>query len=275
MGLTTKPTLPAEHIKLLEKYLVLAPHLVPPDQAASTPTLRHPDLCPANIFVKPDGSISAIIDWQHSAILPLFICAGIPDMLDDLEEDLPVDAPPPKVPQNFDAMDESTRYDAVDRYRRHFRRFGYIALTSKRNLRHFKYSPFLKTMIPLTQSLVRSAASPWSGDIISLRKWLSSIFTHWGDIKGENGEVCPITFSKEELEANAVEEADFLEDQSALDLVKKALRISDEGWVDPEDYERAIAKNAEYQQVAYDNAETEEDKKDILQNWPFQDKDVS
>jgi hypothetical protein len=125
-----KPVSPAEHVKLLEQYLLVAPYLVPPAKEASTPTLRHPDLHPGNVFIDPsDSSISGVIDWQHSAILPLFICAGIPVMFDDPDADEPMDAKLPKVPDNLDTLDENERYAPVNQYRRRFRMIGYIFLT--------------------------------------------------------------------------------------------------------------------------------------------------
>ena len=62
-----------EHITLLKKWLCLVPAVLPPYEHCK-PTLSHPDLHAANIFVNDDDSISvaAIIDWQGAAIRPLF-----------------------------------------------------------------------------------------------------------------------------------------------------------------------------------------------------------
>jgi RIO-like serine/threonine protein kinase len=45
----------------------------------SRPTLRHPDFSPINILVHTSNDVVEIIDWQHAVILPLCLCAGIPD----------------------------------------------------------------------------------------------------------------------------------------------------------------------------------------------------
>lgn len=70
--------IPYQH--LLTNYLKLAPCLdVPSDHRISRPTLRHPDFSPNNILVNKSNDVVGVIDWQHAVILPLFLCAGIPD----------------------------------------------------------------------------------------------------------------------------------------------------------------------------------------------------
>ena len=72
---------PAEHIESLQKYLKIAPYLLPTsaeDQYLLKPTLRHPDLNPRNIFVDSGLQISSLTDWQHCSTAPLFLQAGVP-----------------------------------------------------------------------------------------------------------------------------------------------------------------------------------------------------
>ena len=66
---------PSEHIESLESYLKIAPALLPSNEFLQ-PVLRHPDLQPNNIFVSDDLDIVGLIDWQHAAVLPLFLAAG-------------------------------------------------------------------------------------------------------------------------------------------------------------------------------------------------------
>jgi hypothetical protein len=58
---------------LLKKWLSLFPAVLPSHEHCA-PTLSHPDLHAANIFVNDDDStsVAAIIDWQGAAIRPLF-----------------------------------------------------------------------------------------------------------------------------------------------------------------------------------------------------------
>jgi Ser/Thr protein kinase RdoA (MazF antagonist) len=54
---------PAEHVASVEKYLQIAPHLVPSSEDyLLRPTLRHPDFQPRNIFVTDDFTITGVID---------------------------------------------------------------------------------------------------------------------------------------------------------------------------------------------------------------------
>lgn len=69
---------PEKHAKSLAQYMRIAHHLVPTDSALNQPVLRHPDLQPNNIFVSEDFSITGLIDWQHSVVLPTFLAAGMP-----------------------------------------------------------------------------------------------------------------------------------------------------------------------------------------------------
>ncbi|KAF1932981.1 uncharacterized protein M421DRAFT_399461 [Didymella exigua CBS 183.55] len=64
----------------LDKYLQAVPYMIlNGDPTITCPTLRHPDLQPNNVFVLDDLSITGLIDWQHCALLPLFLQCGIPN----------------------------------------------------------------------------------------------------------------------------------------------------------------------------------------------------
>ena len=81
---------PSDHIKNLERYLLIAPLLVPKNSVLHHPRIRHPDLQPSNIIVSrsPDSSLQVVglIDWQHASLLPLFLLAGIPQELQKLQD---------------------------------------------------------------------------------------------------------------------------------------------------------------------------------------------
>lgn len=77
---------PTDHIKNLERYLLLAPSLIPKDVSLHAFCIRHPDLQPSNVIVSTSPvsgrmEIVSILDWQHAAILPTFLLAGIPSRL--------------------------------------------------------------------------------------------------------------------------------------------------------------------------------------------------
>ncbi|KAG4444105.1 hypothetical protein IFR05_000458 [Cadophora sp. M221] len=77
------PEFPEEYISLLERYLILVPHLAPifPKELHSK-SLCHRDLHLDNIFVDPDTKkITNIIDWQSTAVSETFFGHGVPVML--------------------------------------------------------------------------------------------------------------------------------------------------------------------------------------------------
>lgn len=84
---------PAAHLALLDKYLAVAPHLLPTDADIVAPTLWHTDLHPGNIFVH-QGRISSIIDWQGTWTGPLILQGRLPRLVrhrGELTLELPAD----------------------------------------------------------------------------------------------------------------------------------------------------------------------------------------
>lgn len=72
---------PSEHVSLLEKYLKIAPYLLPTDPDLLTSNLWHKDLHSGNIFLE-GGHITSIIDWQRAWAGPLFTQARHPQLID-------------------------------------------------------------------------------------------------------------------------------------------------------------------------------------------------
>ncbi|KAF5319397.1 hypothetical protein D9619_008868 [Psilocybe cf. subviscida] len=81
---------PEEHLRLLSLYDKVAPHLIPPDARLLRPTMTLIDSNANNIFLARDAflrdgtiELSAVIDWQHTAVLPLYITAVMPTFIMD------------------------------------------------------------------------------------------------------------------------------------------------------------------------------------------------
>ncbi|OJI83259.1 hypothetical protein ASPTUDRAFT_124561, partial [Aspergillus tubingensis CBS 134.48] len=83
---TETPENPNEYLALLQRYLDIAPHLVPKQpcfESENINTLSHPDLHLDNIFIDPEThQITSIIDWQLAAITPSFLQHPHPHMLE-------------------------------------------------------------------------------------------------------------------------------------------------------------------------------------------------
>ncbi|KAJ9227024.1 hypothetical protein DTO027B5_8130 [Paecilomyces variotii] len=73
---------PAEHVSLLQRYLSVAPHLVPREENILGSFLWHSDLRTPNVFVDDTGHITSIIDWQSTWAGPLFLEGRHPHLLD-------------------------------------------------------------------------------------------------------------------------------------------------------------------------------------------------
>lgn len=77
---------PLDHIKNLERYLLIAPSLIPKNSALHRFCIRHPDLQPSNVLVSRSSDsdqmeVVGLIDWQHASIFPLSLLANIPGRL--------------------------------------------------------------------------------------------------------------------------------------------------------------------------------------------------
>ena len=99
--------LPSVHLDSLQKDSQISKHLVPRgDSNLSRPTIRHPDLRPSNIFVSDDFEITSLIDWRHSAILPLFLQSGIPNDLDNSRDSVLRALETPALPREVAELNE-------------------------------------------------------------------------------------------------------------------------------------------------------------------------
>ncbi|KFY68186.1 hypothetical protein V498_10721 [Pseudogymnoascus sp. VKM F-4517 (FW-2822)] len=109
---------PQVQIKHLVDYLKVAPHLVPSGEELNAPTIRHPDLSPSNIFISEDGNITGIIDWQHTAVLPIFLQAKIPKNFQNYGDDDSENFRRSKLAEGIDVMSESDKKVEMELYRR-------------------------------------------------------------------------------------------------------------------------------------------------------------
>lgn len=89
-----EPQKPSDHIQNLKKYHLIAPSLVANASPSSDFCIRHPHLRPSHILVShsPDSNskswvVNSIIEWQHTAIHPLSLHAGIAQALQNYNDD--------------------------------------------------------------------------------------------------------------------------------------------------------------------------------------------
>jgi hypothetical protein len=82
---------PSDHIKYLERYLLIASSLFSENSALHHFRIRHPDLQPSNVIVSKSSDsnrlkIVGLLDWQHASIRPPFLLAGIPGRLQKYDD---------------------------------------------------------------------------------------------------------------------------------------------------------------------------------------------
>jgi hypothetical protein len=80
----------------LNQHRTAVPYLVPRSQGTSDlsqPVLWHRDLHCGNIFISSIGTITSIIGWQGTAVLPRFLQAKIPQFLEVDSDSLLLELP--------------------------------------------------------------------------------------------------------------------------------------------------------------------------------------
>lgn len=50
--------------------------------------------------------ILSLLDWQHAAVLPLFLHAGMPDVIQNEKDEVSRRMTEPKLPDDFDRLSE-------------------------------------------------------------------------------------------------------------------------------------------------------------------------
>ncbi|TQB67571.1 Phosphotransferase enzyme [Monascus purpureus] len=216
---------PAEHVSLLQRYLSIAPHLVPQEEGILGSFLWHPDLRTPNIFVDDRGHITSIIDWQSTSAGPLFLEGRHPHFL-NYNGDLILE-----LPENFKQLDENTQSAVKGKVTDSILLYLYEKYTAERNpilSKVFQY-PNGKT---LTDPIC-FVGNTWDGDILPLRESLIRIQKKWSSL-GHTVE-CPINFSPEEIRKHYEDSEGWNEVQDFWDALSGIM--SRDGWTSHATYD--------------------------------------
>ncbi|KAJ5139197.1 uncharacterized protein N7515_004045 [Penicillium bovifimosum] len=266
--------IPYQH--LLTNYLTLAPDLdIPSGHPMSRPTLRHPDFSPNNILVNPSNDVVGIIDWQHAVILPLCLCAGIPDHFqnwgDPLSETL--SKPEVRLPENFDKLSSEEQATVQETMWRRIVHFYYAALTMNPLPDHFDAIRAENCM--LREKLFHHALAPWEGDSISLKHTMSYVLQNWPlSLEGvlTRSVECPIQFSEEEMQKCSEDYRQEQEKLQELGEMREVIGTDALGWVPDEDeLERCKAIIRGIKDGLLEHSSTEMEKIAVLSHFPFDD----
>lgn len=265
-----------EYINLLERYQMLAPHLLPkdPSHPFNQPTLRHPDLTPGNIFISPDtGRISCLIDWQHTVIQPQLLAAGYPRAFENPDDELFPDLVEPKLPG--DMADLSVEEQAVQRERYHQRLlfFGYRVLNGHLNQHHI--AALCDPLLLGRQMLVDRAGRQWESNLVTLKGAVIRTVQFWEHLPDVEDITCPVQFDQADLDEFAEVEDGWLKMSVVMEQWRKRVsNMTEEGWVRNEDYDMARKQLQDLKEEIRQQCEgDEEDMQAFLTGWPFGDRE--
>ncbi|KFX95015.1 hypothetical protein O988_06034 [Pseudogymnoascus sp. VKM F-3808] len=175
---------PEIHTGLLDKYLALSQYLLPRARGhlLNRPTLRHPDLNPANVFVSEDNFMNA-------------------NPLRQPDPTPPKDYAAPSLPENYASLNPEEKSYADELHRRRMLFYLYMIFNGKDNKDHF--SAMRTPVLAQRQHLIERAGMQWTGNTVTLKGALMRVVDGWGffALEGHGKVECPISFSAEESEA--------------------------------------------------------------------------
>ncbi|WEW55174.1 hypothetical protein PRK78_000603 [Emydomyces testavorans] len=262
---------PDAQLRSLQDYLTLAPFIVPDEEYLNQPTIRHPDLSPSNIFVNDSGDISSIIDWEHTSILPLFLQAKIPHHFQNYGDDVSESLAKPMLPQHFASLSEAEKELELEIYRRRQIHYYYLGFTSCKNEPHFRAMGSNSGIA--RNRLYDVAGRPWEGDNTTLKATLINTSSYWPAIASAHmkGTGYPLVYSEKEIEECLDIDLKQRKANTQMQNLRDSFGVSIDGWTPNDTYAEAVEKMENMKAYMLNLAETEEDKQDFLENWPFQD----
>ncbi|EPE27720.1 hypothetical protein GLAREA_04511 [Glarea lozoyensis ATCC 20868] len=241
---------PQVHIGYLLDYLKLAPHVVP-----------------RKYFCFRFGELTGIIDWEHATILPLFLQAKIPKHFQNDGDDESENFRPPKLRSNFDMLSDGEREYELEIYRRRQVHYFYVGFTDRHNKPHF--NAMRKHNIVMRNRLYDTACRPWEGDNASLQAELISTLEQWEELAPEV--VAPVQYSMEETKNCLARHAKQKEADLQMEQIRAFIGVNIEGWVPNGTFEEAKAKAEYIKNEMLNEVETEYERRELLEHWPFQD----
>ncbi|GAD96296.1 predicted protein [Paecilomyces variotii No. 5] len=265
---------PEDYIRLLDKYLALAPYLLPnaSDDPLNRPTLRHPDLNPNNIFVSADGSISCIIDWQHTRVEPRLLVAGYPRAFENPDVEQSPQLKEPSLPTDYETLPPDEKSEAEELYRRRLLFYYYRVFNGHFNKAHLQ--ALCDPLLLPRQYLVDRAGRQWSGNLMSLKGALVRMVEYWPHLPDTEGVPCPVQFSEDELDGFSEKEEQWFELNKVVNFWSEQVGVNEDGWVSNGRYEEAVQRIGELKASLIATAEG--DKEDIQyleRGWLFRDRD--
>ncbi|KAJ4463775.1 kinase-like domain-containing protein [Lentinula lateritia] len=261
------------HISLLNRYDAVLPYIIPTqDPILLRPTLWHTDLHFGNIFLSQDDlaegnvRITAIIDWQHACVLPLYLQARAPRFL-------PL---PDQIPPSSDDDDDEEEEEAFDQQAAAAAALADAELANRHELYHtttaslnpdYHHALSFNTR-DLIITPVQFSGRTWSGGYVPLQNTLLRIVDNW-DYLGHRHFPCPIAFSQSEREAHAEDAQEWQVGEDLQVMIQDRIGVQEGGWVSHEGYEDALRRNEELKEEFLQQKPHGKDKDTFLRAWPY------
>ena len=261
---------PQIQIDHLSDYLRVTPYLAPEADDLNVPTIRHPDLSPSNILISDNGDITGVIDWQHASVLPLFLQAKIPKYFQNYGDEESENFVRPKLAENFATMSSDDKAVELETFRRRQLHYFYLGYTSQYNKRHFH--ALGKPHLVLRNQLYDIAGRPWEGDNTSLQSQLMKTVAQWSDISA-TPQKPPIGYTEEEVKECLDRDANQKNIDEQMQRLREDIGVSIDGLVMNEEFESAVERAQLVKDQLMEDAVTEDERREIDENWPFQDHD--
>ncbi|KAH7381590.1 hypothetical protein BKA66DRAFT_419176, partial [Pyrenochaeta sp. MPI-SDFR-AT-0127] len=177
----------------------------------------------------------------------------------------------PRLPENFDSFTESEQEREMEIYRRRQLHYFYLGFTNHNNKPHFHAMGTNDLVV--RNRLYDTASRPWEGDNTSLKAELVHASTYWPDIA--TSVIKRAEFPAKYSEVEATECLDIDAKQKNVDAQMQRLRdfigVNIDGWVPIESYAEAREKEQYIKHQMLEAAETEDEKRELDEHWPFQD----
>ncbi|KAF8992087.1 hypothetical protein BDQ17DRAFT_1546624 [Cyathus striatus] len=198
--------------------------------------------------------ISAVIDWQHTAVLPLYLTVLIPSF---------IQVPEPAPDQEEDAFLKEQAY-LHKAYHTLYRETELdIVLASALSF---------DGKVTTAQQLPSAAQYCWHGSNPILKQQLIRVMVNWEGIAG-TGVVCPLSpESLSELEIAQAKEGEHAweEMESAQSDIDRHIGVGSDGWVVTEGYDRAVQASDDLCKEWMANIEKGDlGEVDLADIWPY------
>ncbi|KAI5305153.1 hypothetical protein KEM56_005152 [Ascosphaera pollenicola] len=261
-----------EYIDLLEKYIPAAPFLVPKTSSLKRPVIRHPSLHPAHIIMSNDMKIKAVINWQHTAILPSFLQCGLPEMLPTRYGDMPYllkGDMPHDIPQV--GIEKLEKTPAPVPGQTPLPEHHYLDISKVLNPEHYNVMAYDSKQ--LRQASYTAASNPWEGINMYLKTSLANVGKNWAELTQDfgNKDPCPIRLSNAEHEECLRFHSAERKAQRRLVIMGVDVGANSDGQVYPRNYKEAMRDKQELKAELLDEAKTEEERNQIREHFVFDD----